>query len=246
MLTNQVALVTGGGKGIGKAISVELSKAGADIAIIYASDEQTAKETAEEITALGRTARIYKCDVSSFEESKKTVDEVLKDFGRCDILVNNAGITKDALILGMKEVDFDKVIGINLKGAFNFIKHLYPKFVSKRSGRIINISSVSGIDGNAGQANYSASKAGLIGLSKSVSKELASRGVTCNVIAPGFIETAMTDVLKDEQKKAIIDRIPLKRRGTATEGAAMAVFLAGSGGSYITGQLILIDVGLSF
>jgi len=245
MLKNKVSIVTGGGKGIGKGISLTLAKNGADIAIIYAGDTDSAKQTAEEITLLNRICRIYKCDISNFNEVKITINQIISDFGKIDILVNNAGITKDKLMLALTEDDYDRVMDTNLKGSFNTIRHLYTHFMRNRSGRIINITSIAGIDGNAGQTNYSSSKAGIIGLTKSVAKELASRGVTCNAVAPGCIDTAMTEVLSEDYKKAIIDKIPLKRMGKTEEVAELVSFLASDKASYITGQVIRIDGGLS-
>lgn len=243
-MKDKVAIVTGT-RGIGREIALALAKGGADIALIYASNEGAAKAARSEILQTGRRCEIFKCDISSYLQTKDTVEKVLEQFSKVDILINNAGATKDGLILTMTEQDFDTVLGVNLKGAFNMIKHLYRNFMKNRYGRIINITSVAGLDGNVGQANYSAAKAGLIGLTKTVAKELAGRNVTCNAIAPGFIDTDMTSILKEEIKAAALDRISLKRMGTAAEIAALAAFLASEKASYITGQVIRADGGLA-
>jgi len=240
MLNGQVALITGASRGIGKAIALTLANQGADIAVIYAGNTDKAAEVCETIRALGVRAEAFKCDVSDFIETKETVEAVKQEFGTIDILVNNAGITRDGLIMTMKEEDFDSVIDINLKGAFNMTRHCSSIFLRKRSGKIINISSVAGVMGNAGQANYSASKAGLIGLTKSVAKELASRNVCCNAIAPGFIKTDMTENLASEE--TLKAAIPLGRVGLPEEVAQLTAFLCGA--DYITGQVICIDGGL--
>ena len=244
MLKNKNAIVTGGSRGIGKAIAVELAKNGASVALIYAGNSEAAEKTAEEIKSFGVDCFVFQCNVGSFEDTKKTIDDILSRFSKIDILVNNAGITKDSLMLSMKEKDFSDVIDINLKGAFNMIRHLYSHFMKQRSGRIINIASVAGIMGNAGQTNYASAKAGLIGLTKSVAKELALRNVTCNAIAPGFIETDMTAKLSGKITEAAIQLIPLKRMGQPEEIAKLAVFLASDNASYITGEVIKIDGGL--
>ncbi len=244
MLNGKTAVVTGGSRGIGKAISLKMAQSGADVAIIYAGNEKAAEETLCLIEQLGVKAKIYRCDVSDFNESKNTVNEIISDFGGIDILINNAGILRDGLILSMKEEDYDAVLNTNLKGAFHMIKHTYRHFMKKRKGRIINITSVSGIIGNAGQANYSSAKAGLIGLTKSAAKELASRNITCNAIAPGFIETDMTSSLPDKVKEETVNAVPLKRMGTPTDIANLAAFLASDEAAYITGEVIKIDGGL--
>lgn len=244
MLNGKTAVVTGGSRGIGKAISLKMAQSGADVAIIYAGNEKAAEETLCLIEQLGVKAKIYRCDVSDFNESKNTVNEIISDFGGIDILINNAGILRDGLILSMKEEDYDAVLDTNLKGAFHMIKHTYRHFMKKRKGRIINITSVSGIIGNAGQANYSSAKAGLIGLTKSAAKELASRNITCNAIAPGFIETDMTSSLPDKVKEEAVNAVPLKRMGTPTDIANLAAFLASDEAAYITGEVIKIDGGL--
>ena len=244
MLNGKTAVVTGGSRGIGKAISLKMAQSGADVAIIYAGNEKAAEETLCLIEQLGVKAKIYRCDVSDFNESKNTVNEIISDFGGIDILINNAGILRDGLILSMKEEDYDAVLNTNLKGAFHMIKHTYRHFMKKRKGRIINITSVSGIIGNAGQANYSSAKAGLIGLTKSTARELASRNITCNAIAPGFIETDMTSSLPDKVKEEAVNAVPLKRMGTPTDIANLAAFLASDEAAYITGEVIKIDGGL--
>lgn len=245
MLNGKTALVTGGSRGIGRAIALKLAENGADVAIFYAGNQAAAEETVSAIAALGRKAQAYQCDVSDFAASKQAVSAVLKEFGGVDILVNNAGITRDTLVFTMKEGDFDAVLGTNLKGTFNMIKHCYGNFIKKKSGRIINISSVTGIMGNAGQANYAASKAGVIGLTKSVARELAPRGVCCNAIAPGYINTEMTQALDESAAQALQSMIPMGRVGQAEDVAALAVFLAGDGAKYITGEVIRVDGGIA-
>ena len=244
MLNGKTALVTGGSRGIGRAIALKLASQGADIAVIYAAGAEKAQQVCDEITAMGRHAAAFQCDVADFAQVKQTVAAVKAEFGGVDILVNNAGITRDGLLAMMKESDYDDVVDTNLKGAFNFIRHCCPLMMKKRSGKIINITSVSGIIGNAGQANYAASKAGLIGLTKSTARELAVRGVCCNAIAPGFIATDMTahEVAADNP---LIAQIPLGRMCTPEEIAELAAFLAGPASDYITGQVIQIDGGLA-
>ncbi|QEY35255.1 3-oxoacyl-[acyl-carrier-protein] reductase [Caproiciproducens galactitolivorans] len=244
MLKGKTAVVTGGSRGIGKAIALKLAQEGADVAVVYAGNEAAAKETCETIESYGVKTKAYRCDVSDDAQTKALVDAVLADFGGIDILVNNAGIVRDGLLLAMKEEDFDAVLDTNLKGAFHMIKHTYRNFMKKRGGRIINIASVSGIVGNPGQANYSAAKAGLIGLTKATAKELAGRNVTCNAIAPGFIETDMTAGLADKAKEAAVSAIPLKRMGRPEDVAELAAFLAGDGAGYLTGEVIKVDGGL--
>ena len=245
MLKDQVCVVTGGGRGIGRAISLEMAQNGAAVAILYAGNAQSAKETVDQIIQNGGKATAYLCDVADFDQTKETAKKIIDDFGGVDILVNNAGITKDKLMLSMSEQDFDSVIAVNLKGAFNMIKHFYSHFMKKRRGKIINISSVSGVTGNAGQANYSSAKAGMIGLTKTVAKELCSRNINCNAIAPGFIETDMTQNMPEGMLQAAVEQIPLKRIGRPGDIAKMAAFLASENASYITGQIISIDGGLS-
>jgi len=244
MLKGKTALVTGASRGIGRAIAIEYAMQGANVAIVYAGNQAAAEETCAACATQGVKAEIYKCNVADFEEVKATVAEVKKEFGTIDILVNNAGITKDGLLAMMKESDFDSVIDTNLKGAFNMIRNCCPIFIRNRGGRIINISSVSGIMGNAGQVNYSASKAGLIGLTKSVARELAARNITCNAIAPGFIGTDMTQGIATEDNP-LVASIPLGRIGRPEEVAKTAAFLAGEGASYITGEVIRVDGGMA-
>lgn len=245
MLKDKCAIVTGAGRGIGKAIALKLASLGANLVINYRNSENEAKALVEEIEALGAKAVMVKADVSSFEEAEKLVKTAVEQFGKVDILVNNAGITKDTLLLRMKESDFDSVININLKGTFNCIKHCTQVMLKQKSGKIINISSVVGISGNAGQANYAASKAGIIGLTKSVAKELGSRGINVNAVAPGFIETDMTEVLSDKIKTSLLDNIPLKHLGKASDVANLVAFLCSEDSSYITGQVISVDGGMS-
>ena len=242
-LTGKTALITGASRGIGKAIALKLAGQGANIAIPYLGDPAEAEQAQKEIEALGVKCVMYVCDVSSFEASKEVVEKVIEEFGGVDILVTNAGIVRDKLILSMKEEDFDMVINVNLKGAFNMIKHTYSHFMKKRRGRIISISSIVGLNGNAGQANYSSSKAGLIGLTKSTAKELGGRNITVNAIAPGFIDTDMTQQLSDKVKDAMKAQIPMKRPGTPEDIANLALFLASDEASYITGEVIRVDGG---
>lgn len=243
MLNGKIAVVTGGSRGIGAAIARKLASLGADIAIVYAGNGEAAEAVCADCRALGVRARAWQCDVSSFEAAKKAVGEIKAEFGTVNILVNNAGITRDGLVAMMKEKDFDDVIGTNLKGAFNMIRHCSPLFIRNRGGRIINISSVAGVMGNAGQANYSASKAGLIGLTKSVARELAGKGITCNAIAPGFIKTDMTRDFDDSNP--LVAGIPLGRMGSADDIAETTAFLAGDGAGYITGEVIRVDGGIA-
>ena len=244
MFKGKSVVVTGGSRGIGRSIALEFGKKGANVVINYVSSDIEAEKVAEEINNLGGNAILVKGDVSSFEEGKKLIDETVKVFGTIDILINNAGITKDGLIMRMKEEHFDKVLDINLKGVFNTCKSAVSYMIKQRSGKIINISSVVGIVGNAGQANYAASKAGVIGLTKSIAKEVGSRGITANVVAPGFIKSDMTDVLNDKVKEGMLGLIPLGRLGEVEDIAKMVVFLASEGGNYITGQVINVDGGM--
>lgn len=241
----KTALVTGAGRGIGKAIAIALAKEGMNVVVNYNGSADKAEETAAAIRELGVKAKTVKCNVADFDECKKMIDEVIAEFGRIDVLVNNAGITRDGLLMKMSEDDFDSVININLKGAFNTTKHISKCLLKQKSGKIINISSVSGILGNAGQANYSASKAGIIGLAKSTARELASRGITCNAIAPGFVETDMTSAMNEQVIEKSIEMIPLKRIGKAEEIAYMAAFLASEKADYITGQVFAVDGGMT-
>lgn len=238
----KVAVVTGGSRGIGRAICLALAAQNCDIALIYAGNEDAANKTVSECVSLGARAVSYKCDVSDYEETEKTFKQIKSDFSTFDILVNNAGITCDKLMLSMKSEEFNRVIGVNLTGCFNATKQVYGVMAKKRSGRIINISSVAGIMGNAGQTNYAASKAGVIGLTKSVAKELAPRGVCCNAICPGFVSTDMTSEF--ENNEAAKAAIPLGRFGKPEEIAALCAFLCSDGGAYITGQTITVDGGM--
>ena len=238
----KVAVVTGGYSGIGKAIAETLAKDGADIALVGLGPKD---EALESIGSMGVKVKAYDCDVSDFEKSGNVITEILADFGRIDFLVNNAGICKDNLVLKMNESDFDAVISVNLKGAFNMIKHTYKMFMKQRSGRIVNMASIVGLNGNAGQANYSASKAGLIGVTKSVAKELAARNVTVNAIAPGYIDTAMTQALSDKVKDEIAATIPMKRRGKPEDVANVVKFLCSDMAAYVTGEVIRVDGGLA-
>lgn len=244
MLTGKTALVTGGAKGIGRAIALKIAAAHGNVAIMYRGSQKNAEETVNDLLALGVNAKSYQCDVSDFTATKALVAEVIKDFGDLDILVNNAGITNDKLLIAMKEDDFDSVIATNLKGAFNMTKHVGTYLLKQRKGRIINISSISGLMGNVGQCNYAAAKAGLIGLTKSTAKEMAMRGVTCNAIAPGFIDTDMTKELKPEIREEILKSIPLKRLGQAEDIANLCVYLSSELSGYITGEVIKVDGGL--
>jgi len=240
MLKGKVALITGGSRGIGAAVARKFAAEGADIAIVYAGSEEAAKKVCAECSTMGVAAKCYRCNVANFDEAKQTVNQIKADFGTVDILVNNAGITRDGLLAMMKDDQFDDVIAVNLKGAFNMIRHCTGIFIRKRSGAIINMSSVSGIMGNPGQANYAASKAGLIGLTKSVARELAPRGITCNAVAPGFIDTDMTKNLQDSPLAA---SIPLGRMGKPEEVAEAVAFLAQA--AYITGEVIRVDGGMA-
>lgn len=243
-LKGKTAIVTGAARGIGKAIALKLASFGANIVINDIASSADADETAKQLEALGCETLVYKCDVRNYDEVSEMVKATIEKFGSVDILVNNAGITRDNLIMRMDEKDFDDVIAINLKGAFNCIKAVTRPMMKQRSGAIINMASVVGVMGNAGQANYCASKAGLIGLTKSTARELASRGIRANAIAPGFIESAMTDKLSDEVKQQYFKSIPLARFGKTDDIANTAAFLASDMASYITGQVINIDGGL--
>lgn len=241
MLKGKTAIVTGGSRGIGAAIACRLASMGANIAVIYAGNEQAAGAVCEKCSGeFGVRALSYRCDVASFEETKAAVTAIKADFGAVHILVNNAGITKDGLLAMMSEASFDAVLDTNLKGAFNMIRHVTPLFLRAKEGCIINISSVSGLMGNAGQCNYSASKAGLIGLTKSVAKELAPRGIRCNAIAPGFIRTDMTGT---QENNPLLAMIPLGRMGEAEDVAEAAAYLATA--KYVTGETIRVDGGIA-
>lgn len=244
MLSGKAALVTGASRGIGRAIALELAAAGADVAVNYAGSEEAAAAVAREIEGMGRRAITIKADVGNAAEAESMVSQTIEAFGHLDILVNNAGITRDNLIMRMKEEEFDQVINTNLKGVFNCIKAVTRPMMKQRSGRIINISSVVGALGNPGQANYVAAKAGVIGLTKASARELASRGITVNAVAPGFIATDMTDKLSEEQKAALLPQIPLGRMGGPEEIARVVRFLASEDGSYLTGQTLHVDGGM--
>ena len=245
MLDKKVALVTGASRGIGASVAKKLAEEGIFVIVNYNGSKERADGVVDEIAAAGGEAVAMQCDVSDFEACGAFITELVKTYGRLDILVNNAGITKDGLLMKMSESDFDAVINTNLKGAFNTIRHSSRQFLKQRSGRIINISSVSGLLGNAGQANYAASKAGVIGLTRSVARELASRQITVNAVAPGFIATDMTDAMTDAAKEATLQQIPLKRIGTPKDIAEMVAFLASPKASYITGQVISVDGGMA-
>ena len=238
------ALITGATRGIGKQIAITLAKQGYNIALNYRKENEELENTKKEIEEIGVQVLAVKGDVANFEDCENFVKQVIERFGQIDVLVNNAGITKDMLLMRMKKEDFEQVIDTNLVGTFNVTKNVVPYMMKARSGRIINISSVVGISGNAGQTNYSASKAGIIGFTKSLAKEIASRNILVNAVAPGFIETNMTDVLKDDVKQEIAKNIPLKRMGTAQDVANVVKFLASDDSSYITGQVINIDGGM--
>ena len=245
MLKNKIALITGAGRGIGRAIAIALAKEGAEVVINYNGSEERAKEVKQTIEENGGKASIYKCNVSDFVACEAMIQDIVKEYGHLDILVNNAGITKDGLIMKMKEEDFDSVLNVNLKGTFNTIRHSARQMLKQRCGKIINISSVSGILGNVGQANYAASKAGVIGLTKTMARELGSRGITVNAIAPGFVETEMTGVLSEEIRENACKQIILGRFGKPEDIANTAVFLASDKADYITGQVISVDGGMN-
>jgi len=243
LLANKVAVVTGAGRGIGRAVALAYARMGADVACVSRTEENSAKAAAE-VEALGRRAWAVAVDVSDTAAVDAAAGKILDDAGRVDILVNNAGVTRDNLLMRMSEEEWDTVINTNLKGAFNFTKALTRPFIKQRSGRIINIASVIGLIGNAGQSNYAASKAALIGFTKSIAKELAPRGITVNAIAPGFIETDMTAALDDKVRESIIGNVPLGRFGSPDDIAHAAVFLAMEPSGYITGQVLTVDGGM--
>lgn len=245
MLEGKVALVTGASRGIGKAIAKTLAMHGATVIVNYSGSAQAAKDTAEEIQREGGKAEEMKCDVSDYAACGEMVSAILEKYGRVDILVNNAGITKDGLILRMSEEEYDAVMNVNLKGAFNTIRHCCKAFLKQRSGRIINVSSVSALLGNPGQANYAASKAGLIGLTRSVARELASRGICVNAIAPGLIESDMTAHMPEKAKETLLGQIPLGRIGTPQDVANAVAFLADPKTDYVTGQVLCVDGGMT-
>lgn len=245
MLENKVALVTGASRGIGRAIALALGKEHATVLVNYSGSKDKALEVVEQITAFGGKAEAICCDISDYSACEAMCKTIIEKYNRVDILVNNAGITKDNLLMKMTETDYDQVLAVNLKGTFNTMRHLSKYFLKQRAGKIINISSVSGILGNPGQANYAASKAGVIGLTKSCARELASRGVCVNAVAPGFIETDMTDKMTDSVKETIQESIPLKRVGKPEDIANTVLFLASDKADYITGQVISVDGGMA-
>ena len=243
MEENKVALITGGTRGIGKAIAKKFAENGYNLVINYVSENTNLEKLKNDINSKNEILFV-RANVGDFESSEELVKQAVEKFGKIDVLVNNAGITRDNLIMRMKEEDFDNVININLKGTFNVTKNVVPYMMKKRSGKIVNVSSVVGVSGNAGQCNYAASKAGIIGFTKSIAKELASRNILANCVAPGFIDTDMTEVLSDSVKENINNQIPLKRMGTAEEIAKAVYFLAGEDNTYITGQVLSIDGGM--
>jgi 3-oxoacyl-[acyl-carrier protein] reductase len=245
LLSGKVALITGAARGIGKAIALRFAEEGASIAFTDLAYDDVAKATENELIALGVKAKMYASNAANFDDTHKVVDDIVKEFGRIDILVNNAGITRDGLMMRMTEQQWDMVINVNLKSAFNFTHAVIPTMVRQKSGSIINMSSVVGVSGNAGQANYSASKAGMIGLAKSVAKEFGSRNIRANAIAPGFIETEMTHALTAEQRAKWAEAIPLKRGGTPDEVAKVSLFLASDLSSYVSGQVIHVCGGMN-
>ena len=244
LLEGKTAIITGATRGIGRGIALTFAKQGANVAFTYSSSEEAAIALEQELTALGVKAKSYKSNAADFNEAQSLVDQVLEFFGTVDILINNAGITKDNLLMRMSEADFDNVMDVNLKSVFNMTKAVQKTMLKTRNGVIINMSSVVGVKGNAGQANYAASKAGIIGFSKSVALELGSRNIRCNVVAPGFIETEMTAKLGEETVKGWTDTIPLKRGGTPEDIANACVFLSSDLATYITGQVINVDGGM--
>lgn len=241
---NKIVLVTGAGRGIGASIAKRFASEGAEVIVNYSGNDEAAQKTVDEITATGGQAQKYKCSVNDSESVKVMIDEIIKEFGRIDILVNNAGITKDGLMLRMTDEDFDRVIDVNLKGTFNCTKYVSKYMLKQKLGKIINISSVVGLSGNAGQVNYSASKAGIIGITKSAAKELSSRGITVNAVAPGYVDTDMTKVLSDNIRNEILKNIPLQRMGNVEDISNCVAFLASEDASYITGQVISVDGGM--
>lgn len=244
MLEGKIAVVTGASRGIGRAIALRLASQGAVVIVNYNGSKERAEGVKAEIDAAGGNAMLYQCDVSDYGSCETFIEDVVERYHRLDILINNAGITRDGLLIKMSEDDFDKVIDTNLKGAFHTIRFASRQMIKQRSGRIINMASVVGVTGNAGQANYAASKAGVIGLTKAASREFASRGITVNAIAPGFIETDMTDVLSDKVKEASVAQIPLGVFGKPEQVAAAAAFLASEEAGYITGQVLHVDGGM--
>jgi len=244
LLEGKVALITGASRGIGKAIALKFASEGAQIAFTDLKYDEAAQQLEQELIQLGVKAKAYASDASSFEDTEKTVDAIAADFGRIDILVNNAGITRDNLLMRMTELDWDLVMKINLKSVFNLVKAVQKYMIKQRAGSIINMSSVVGVHGNAGQANYAASKAGMIGFTKSIAQELGSRNVRCNAIAPGFIETEMTHGLTDEVRESWVKQIPLRRTGNPNDVSNVALFFASELSSYVSGQVLSCDGGM--
>ena len=244
-LKGKTAVVTGGGRGIGRAVCLELAARGADLVLCYAGSEATARQTAEACEAMGVKALTVRCDVSRPEQVARLTEAALQEFGRIDILVNNAGITRDGLLMSMKEEDFDQVIAANLKGTFLCMKAVSRQMVKQRYGRIVNLSSVVGLRGNAGQVNYAASKAGVVGMTKSAAKELAGRGVTVNAVAPGFIDTDMTAAMPERARAATLASIPMGKMGAAEDVAKAVAFFASDSAAYITGQVLSVDGGMA-
>ena len=245
MLKGKCAVITGASRGIGKCIAKKFAKEGANVVINYRNNEEEALKVKKELEDLGSQVLVVKADVSELEQAENLIKEAKKEFGRVDILVNNAGITKDNLIIRMKEEDFDSVIKTNLKGAFNCLKAVTPIMLKQKYGKIVNMASVVGVVGNPGQVNYCASKAGLIGMTKSLAKEIGSRNITVNAIAPGFIDTDMTKILSDDHKKKILSQIPLNKFGNVEDIANVALFLGSENSNYITGQVIHVDGGMA-
>ncbi|MDP4146576.1 MAG: 3-oxoacyl-[acyl-carrier-protein] reductase [Bacillota bacterium] len=244
MLKGKTAVVTGASRGIGRAIALKFAELGANIVLNYRNSAAAVEEVMQEIEAKGAKVVAVQGDISDFEDAEKVIKAAVENFGSLDILVNNAGITKDGLLMRMKEEDFDSVININLKGAFNCIRHASPIMLKQKSGRIINISSVVGLTGNAGQLNYASAKAGILGMTKSAARELGSRGITVNAIAPGFIQTDMTEVLSDKVKESTLNSIPLKKMGAPEDVANAVAFIASDMAAYITGQVLNVDGGM--
>jgi 3-oxoacyl-[acyl-carrier protein] reductase len=245
MLTGKIALVTGASRGIGRQTAITLASYGATVIVNYNGSKEKAEEVVSAIKENGGNASVYGCNVADFSAVETMMKDIVKEYGALDILVNNAGITKDGLLMKMSEEDYDAVLDINLKGAFNCIKHISRQMLKQKGGRIINLSSVVGVHGNGGQVNYSASKAGIIGITKSVAKELGSRGITVNAVAPGFIVTEMTDAMPEDAKAQVAERIAMKKLGSVNDVAELVAFLASDKAAYITGQVICVDGGMS-
>lgn len=243
--TGKTAVITGGYSGIGRAVAEKLASKGADIALVGIGSDEDKQAALKAVGDLGVKVSAYDCDVSDFAAGEAVIKQIIEEFGKIDFLINNAGITRDKLMLNMTEAEFDAVINVNLKGAFNMTKHVYKPFMRQRSGRIVNLASIVGLNGNAGQANYCASKAGVIGMTKAVAKELAARGVTVNAVAPGYIDTPMTQALSDKVKDEIAAMIPMKRRGLPEDVANVIAFLCSDYASYVTGEVIRVDGGIA-